>query len=260
MRLPSRLNRGVGRHVAVLLSSLVISPVLLSQVPATNQPLQVKEGLWDVTVTNRISSNTPLSLPEATLNRLSPEQRERVLAALNRIQAKGQTENRQSCLTHERLVSGDIFGLDEGCTVQQIISTGQKLEATLQCGYAQRVTTIEKVSDTSFEGSQSIITHDPNDTQGAHDSRMDSTFSATWVGLNCSGVGNSADEAEEADQAPPKSKAEQPEQSQQSNDSGPAPVPEPTVAPHQPRFLRLCPTHCHSATHPRIRARKSAPC
>ena len=221
----------MGRLVAVLLTILVISPALFSQIPATNQPLQVKEGLWDVTVTNHFPANSPPNLPEAALDRLPPEQRERVLAALKSTQAKGQTRKLPFCLTHEHLLSGDmlsgdIFDVNVRCTTQQVTSSSEKLTATQQCGIVQRVTTIERVSDTTFTGDQSVITHNTLDT------RINSTFSATWVRADCSEVENSAAQAEEAEQAPPQPKEENVEQAPRTSkeDSRPAPTSEPTVA------------------------------
>jgi hypothetical protein len=162
-------------HVTVLLAVLVTPPALFSQAPSTNQPLQVKEGQWALTISNDFVS----SLSDDALAQVPPEQRESARAALKRAQANAQTQKHPLCLTHEGLLAGDILGKDELCTKQQMVSNSKKVEVTLQCGNAQSFVTIERVSDTSFKGTQKTITQD------ALNSTISSTFSATWIGTDC---------------------------------------------------------------------------
>ena len=177
-------------HVTVLLTILVISPVLFSQTPASNQPLQVKEGLWDVTVTKYLLPN----VSEDELRQLTPQQREWYLAAIKDGEAHGETQTLAVCLSHEHLASGDVLGTNANCTKRQITSDGQKLEATLECENGQQTTDVERVSDTSFKGSQTLV------TGGIVQSKVKSTFSATWTRADCSAVNPSA-EAEQASES-----------------------------------------------------------
>jgi Protein of unknown function (DUF3617) len=178
--------------VTILLNILIMvgCPAIFAQVASTNQPLQLKEGWWELSTTNIISAK----IPEDMLAQLTPEQREGMLAALKEAQTSGETQRTPLCLSHEHLVSGDILGTNAGCTTQRAISSGQKLEISLQCASAQRSITIERASATSFKGSESIIT--PNV------SNVNSTFSATWMGADCAAARERPVEADNTPRMP----------------------------------------------------------
>ena len=173
-------------RMASLLLVLVLCPALFSQAPSSNQPLQVKEGLWDLTFTKHAVAN----ISDDVLKQLPPDQKERVLAAVKAGQSNALSHKMPFCLTRENLASGNIFANEADCTKQRFVSTGQKLDATLQCEDAQHIISIERVSATSFTGSETTI---QQDTPGG---KMDSTFSATWTSADCGDVTQASEQAE----------------------------------------------------------------
>lgn len=186
------------QRLTISIVTLLMVPALFSQNPSTNEPLHLKEGLWDVTVTEHLRSSIREQDIQKALQQVPPDQREMILEAL-KAQQRGteQTQQQPLCLTHDQLLSGDIFEENASCTTQQILSSGEELKATVKCGDIQRVTTIERVSNTSFKGSESTVGHD------LADARTDSTFSATWASADCSSVKNPSQQAKQDDSTAP---------------------------------------------------------
>src|SRR5271156_1753821 len=118
------------RQVTLPLFILVTSSALFAQAPSPNQPLQVKEGEWDLTTTSTLAPAAP---DADTLSQIPPQQREAMLAALKAAQAHPQTQERMFCLTHDQLLSGDILGISADCPTQHLVSNSQKVETTVQC-------------------------------------------------------------------------------------------------------------------------------
>src|SRR5713226_7911176 len=71
------------------------------------KPLNVKVGLWQITSTTAISGHLP-GVPPETLARMTPEQRARYEAAMQKA-TQGQTTTRKHCVTQKDL-DKDPFG------------------------------------------------------------------------------------------------------------------------------------------------------
>src|SRR5208282_5648055 len=101
--------------------------------------LDVKEGLWEMTVTHSMSGMpaTP-NIPPDVLAKMPPEQRARVEAAM-----KGgpSTDVRKECITKEKLEKHSAFSNNRGdCTRTVVNSTGSKLEVKIHCEEKQAST------------------------------------------------------------------------------------------------------------------------
>jgi hypothetical protein len=96
------------------------------------QPLQAKLGLWEITVTNQMRGQMPIS-PEA-LAKMTPEQRERMDAMMKQRAAKGGTPRmRQTCLTQEKLDRAPFSEDNKSCNRTIITSTAKAMEGEELC-------------------------------------------------------------------------------------------------------------------------------
>ncbi len=94
------------------------------------EPLNVKLGTWETTTVTNMSG---MHLPEAQLQQLSPEQRQRVEAALEKQQAGGpKTHTSRSCVTQKELDT--FFGHDEAdCKRTFVVATATRQEVIMEC-------------------------------------------------------------------------------------------------------------------------------
>src|SRR5208337_3517018 len=95
-------------------------------------PLNVREGLWEVTVTRSMTGMpaTP-TIPPETLAKMPPEQRARIEAMMK---GGSSTDVRKECVTKEKLEKHSAFSANRGdCTRTVVNSTGSKLEVKFHC-------------------------------------------------------------------------------------------------------------------------------
>ena len=86
----------------------LLASVVLAQ-NARFQPLNVKTGLWQVTVSTTMSGQLPPNL-QARLDRMTPEQRARIEAEFG---GTPHTRTFKKCIKHEDLASDPFSGRDE---------------------------------------------------------------------------------------------------------------------------------------------------
>jgi hypothetical protein len=152
--------------------------------PGNVQPLNVKTGLWEVTTTSA-ASKAPV-LPDAVLEKLTPDQRARIK---ERIQASKpdavKTTIKNQCLTREQLQRGSLFRLDgKSCTWTHRTSTSSKVQMRGDC-VDQGLKTearlqIEALTPEEAEGSLQFSSNGQNTIPATT-----STFKAKWIGPRC---------------------------------------------------------------------------
>ena len=152
----------------------------------TITPLNVKEGLWEVTVTH---SMTPMpgmpNIPPDVLAKMPPEQRARMEAMMK---GRASTDVRKDCVTKEKLEKRTAFSDNrEGCTRTVVNSSGSKLEIKLHCEDKQTSSDgtllVEAISSDNVRGSVHFVTNSNSRTMN-----MDSTFSSRYLGPACGDV------------------------------------------------------------------------
>ena len=149
-------------------------------------PLNVKEGLWEMTVTHSMTGIPAVpNLPPEVLAKMPPEQRARVESMM-----KGgpSTDVRKECITKEKLEKHSAFSNNRGdCTRTVVNSTGHKLELKLHCEEKQATTdgtlVVEALSSDGVKGTMHSVTN----TDG-HAMTMDFTFSSKYLGPACGDV------------------------------------------------------------------------
>jgi hypothetical protein len=97
------------------------------------QPLKVKIGLWEVTMTTNTSGQMPI--PDELVARLTPDQRARIEERINARSAQpAKVITYRHCLTQEQLDKGVTFGEDHrSCTRTIVSSTSSGIDQRLEC-------------------------------------------------------------------------------------------------------------------------------
>jgi hypothetical protein len=169
----------------VLLALIVFSSLTLWAADKIT-PLNVKEGLWEMTVTHSVSGmpSMPTISPDA-LAKMPPEQRARVEAMM---QGGPSTDVRKECITKEKLEKNSAFSNNRGdCTRTVVNSTGSKLEVKVHCEEKQTTTdgtlVLEALSSDGVKGTMHSVTNSHGRTMN-----MDFTFSSKYLGPACGDV------------------------------------------------------------------------
>ncbi len=145
-------------------------------------PLDVKTGEWQTTVTGQMTGMPPI--PDEVLNRLTPDQRAKMEAAMAGRNSKPTVS--KSCLTKEKLEKGFNTG-DEStkmCTRTLVSSSGGKQELRMECARDNMKSTgtikVEAVDSRTVKGSVMMAA-----TSGDHTMNMNYSFVSKWIGSDC---------------------------------------------------------------------------
>lgn len=156
-------------------------------------PLNVKEGLWEITMTRSMSgmpATPPMpAIPPDALAKMSPEQRARVEAAMKQGGMGGpSTDVRKECITKEKLEKHSAFANSRGeCTRTVVNSTGSKLELKFHCEEKQSSSDgtflMDAIGSDNVKGTMHIISN-----SNGHTMNMDFTISSKYLGPACGDV------------------------------------------------------------------------
>ena len=172
--------------LATIFLALIVFSSLTLWAADSITPLNVKEGLWEMTVTHSMSGMpaTP-NIPPDVLAKMPPEQRARIEAAM-----KGgpSTDVRKECITKEKLEKHSAFSNNRGdCTRTVVNSTGSKLEVKIHCEEKQASTdgtlVLETVGSDRVKGTMQAVTN-----ANGHTMNMNFTFSSKYLGPACGDV------------------------------------------------------------------------
>lgn len=171
-----------------ILSCAVVGALSIGLALAAQETLNVKTGLWEMTVVTRLSGALPI--PDDALAKMSPEQRAQIEAAYQaKMSAKPTPEIKQSCLTKEKLEEGFAFNKETNpnCKRTSSQSSATTVDLKEECTTDQGSSTVsihyvaltpEKVTGT---GHLSV-------TSGGHTMVSDMTVSGKWLNSNCGEV------------------------------------------------------------------------
>lgn len=156
-------------------------------------PLNIKEGLWEMTVTHSMTGMP--AIPPDTLAKMPPEQRARIEATMKQSgMGAPTTDVHKECVTREKLDKQLAFDesrndkdrdQDKDCTRTIVSATGSKLEIKFHCEQSSTDGTLllEAASSDSVKGSMHSVTK----SRGRNMS-MDFTFSSKYLGPGCGDV------------------------------------------------------------------------
>jgi hypothetical protein len=149
-------------------------------------PLNVKEGLWEVTVTHSMTGMpaAPNISPD-TLAKMPPEQRARVEAM---IKGSPSTDVRKECVTKEKLAKNVAFSANRGdCTRTVTSSTSSKIEMKVHCeetkGSSDSTAVIEALASDNVKSTIHSVVNNNNRTMN-----MDITVTSKYLGVDCGDV------------------------------------------------------------------------
>jgi len=162
---------------------LLVSSAALAQDKL--QPLNVRTGLWESTVTSTRSGQVPV--PAELLARLSPEQRAKFEARMKANSApKATTITKKDCETKEKLAK-QPFNDQKECKQTVLTSTSTKAEIKVSCDFgdikANGTMRVEALSPESVKGSGQMTS-----SGGGQSMSMNTSFSAKWLGPSCGSV------------------------------------------------------------------------
>ncbi len=147
----------------------------------TFQPLNIRSGLWEITLTVRTRGAPPLTAD--LLARLTPEQRAR-MAARARAAPQSETTVKRSCLSESELRQPLVMAFPDtqGCrqTVVTASATRQQIRVVCGDGSAGGVVTMQATgSENARVVSRWNAAHGPNAVT------LDSTATLKWLGPSC---------------------------------------------------------------------------
>jgi len=154
---------------------------------AQTQPLNIRTGLWETTMTTTTSGTMPI--PAELLSRLTPEQR---IAMEERMKAssgeKTRTMTNQGCLTKEQLEKGVEFGQkDKECAQTVVTSTASKVDVRIACADENMKSSgnmhFEALNPESVKGSGQMSV-----TGGGNTMNVKTSFTSKWLGPACGSV------------------------------------------------------------------------
>ena len=158
----------------------------------TFTPLNVKEGLWEVTTTHSMSGMP--SIPPEALAKMTPEQRAHLEQMMkDRSNGTPSTKVTKSCVTKEKLNKSMAFEEQrEDCKRDIVRSSSSHLEVKFHCenskGGAQKFVSdgtfvVDVSGSDSAKGTVHIVA-----SGGGHNMNMDSTFTSKYIGPTCGDV------------------------------------------------------------------------
>jgi hypothetical protein len=170
-----------------LLLALVVFSSLTLWAADKITPLNVKEGLWEITVTHSMTGMAAMpAIPPDVLDKMPPEQRARVEAMMK---GEPSTSVQKECITKEKLEKNSAFNVNRGdCTRTVVNSTSGKLEMKIHCEEKQQVSSdgtvvVEAVGSDSVKGTMQLVTNANGRTMN-----MNFTFSSKYLGPACGDV------------------------------------------------------------------------
>ncbi len=150
------------------------------------QPLNVKPGLWETTVTYSMAGELPVA-PEM-LNRMTPEQRARLEEAMKAESANAHTTTHKNCMKKQDLDNPD-FTDKKQCTWTTLESSSTRVKGSATCDY--------KEQDMKVSGSGEFVAVDQEHvkgnmhmkaTGGGREMNTNTVFASKWLSSDCGNV------------------------------------------------------------------------
>lgn len=149
------------------------------------QPLNVRTGLWESSVTSTTTGHMPL--PAEMLSKLTPEQRAKFEARMNEnAPPRTRTSVQKDCETKEKLAE-QPFSSQKECKQTIVTSTSTKAEVKMTCEFgdvrSSGVMHIDVLSPESVKGSGQMTS-----SGGGRTMAVNTSFSAKWISPSCGGL------------------------------------------------------------------------
>jgi Protein of unknown function (DUF3617) len=162
-------------------SGIVIA-LILGSTTAYAEPLDVKTGLWEITITSEMSGMLPIDMSKAT-----PEEKARFETAMKSVQARGpRTHVHKSCMTKEKVEREPFQEKEKGSCTRTVISSTRTLwRAKRMCSDPKIVdeSKIEALSRERIKGTFQV-----NESENKHATVIHVSIAGKWLGSDCGGI------------------------------------------------------------------------
>ena len=142
-------------------------------------PLDVKAGEWETTINGQTSGVPPI--PDEMLKRLTPEQRAKIVEAIQSKGASGTKTVNKGCLRKEDLDKPFSLDSTKACSLTVVSSSGKAQEIHINCNQNSMKSTgtvkVEAVDSEHIKGEMHMTASNAENTMN-----MNSTFTSKWVG------------------------------------------------------------------------------
>jgi TolA-binding protein len=167
---------------------------------ATFEPLRMKPGLWEISLTVKTSGAPPM--PPDLISRLTPEQRARMESA-RQSDHREQTTVKQSCLSAQELQQPLTmgFGDHENCRQELVTATATRQEIRVECGKSPAMGG-GTIQIDAKDAENAKVTSQWSGTDSARTVTVTSTAVLKWLHADC-GAAVAAAPAAPATAAPP---------------------------------------------------------
>lgn len=151
---------------------------------------KIKPGLWENTVIVKMNGAMP-QIPENALDQMTPEQRQRIEAAMQAQQAAmGKPRIVKTCITQDMIDHG--FRADDAktnqCKTTILTNTATTMELHQECAIGNGSNSVnlhyEAVTPETFNGTIHVETVRP----GASNIVSDATVQGRWIASSCGDV------------------------------------------------------------------------
>ncbi|HXS26400.1 MAG TPA: DUF3617 domain-containing protein [Steroidobacteraceae bacterium] len=177
----------MSKSTVALACALGIAVMLPVSADTTRVKLAADSGLWEVTTHPKISGS--FTIPEEQLQKMSPEQRARIEAAVQAAMGHAKEEHvMRECMTPEKLAQGfDLGNEGDSCKTTVVHNTSTELEVRRECNAENDArTTTEHYR---MSGRRHISgTVDAAMSQNGKPLTMHTTIEGKWLGSDCGGV------------------------------------------------------------------------
>lgn len=163
---------------------------LVSLVFAATEPLNVKTGLWQVTEVSATSGAPPIPAGmQATLDKMSPEQRAKMEAAMKaRFGGTPRTVNYQTCVTKDDLVKAVFTGPDEKCSWTVVNSSSTDMDvrgSACEAGKSQGMKTDVTMKIHAIDSQNVTGTVQGSATGNGNTVNINNSYTGKWVSATC---------------------------------------------------------------------------
>lgn len=159
-------------HLFVALAALALAPL------AHAESFDIKTGAWEVTMSTAMSG---MPVPKDTLDKMSPEQRAKMQAAMAARAGKDSTRTTTTCVTKQDLDRGQIMKSEDAhCTRKVLAQTASRYEMDETCTGPEPSKTHTRFDAKSSESYTAVMDR----TQG-EGGKLHVDMSGRWLGATC---------------------------------------------------------------------------
>lgn len=174
----------------LLAAATALLAICIPGAHAAQPALNVKLGLWETQVNPQISGDLAASIPDEQLQKMTPDQRAKMQAAMQAMQASlAQPRVGKDCMTAEKLAKGFNFGTEQSpqCKATIVTNSGSEFESHQECSEngGTRSTSIHIVAKSTEHITGAIHS---DSAKGGKTMTFNATMEGKWLGSDCGTV------------------------------------------------------------------------